>query len=65
MSMLLLGIIFVVGLANIYLMIPTFFIGLIFYYIRRSYLPTSRRVKRLEGVSKHTDLFIFIVNTIY
>ncbi|XP_025405411.1 probable multidrug resistance-associated protein lethal(2)03659 isoform X2 [Sipha flava] len=52
MSMLLLGIIFVVGLANIYLMIPTFFIGLIFYYIRRIYLPTARRVKRLEGVTR-------------
>jgi ATP-binding cassette subfamily C (CFTR/MRP) protein 4 len=62
--MLLLGIIFVVGLANIYLMIPTFFIGLIFYYIRRIYLPTARRVKRLEGVSKHNDLFMFIVDTL-
>lgn len=47
------GIIFVIGLVNIYLMIPTLIIGLIFYYIRTYYLATSRSIKRLEGVSKH------------
>lgn len=47
------GIIFVIGIINIYLMIPTLIIGLIFYYIRIYYLATSRSIKRLEGISKH------------
>uniref|UniRef100_A0A2S2Q0H4 Putative multidrug resistance-associated protein lethal n=1 Tax=Sipha flava TaxID=143950 RepID=A0A2S2Q0H4_9HEMI len=45
----LLGIIIVVGIVNIYLMIPTFIVGIIFYKLRVFYLSTSRSVKRLEG----------------
>ncbi|XP_076244312.1 putative multidrug resistance-associated protein lethal(2)03659 isoform X2 [Calliopsis andreniformis] len=48
----LLGIIIVVGIANPWLLIPTFFIGIIFYYIRVFYIATSRSVKRLEGVTR-------------
>ncbi|XP_025405942.1 probable multidrug resistance-associated protein lethal(2)03659 isoform X3 [Sipha flava] len=48
----LLGIIIVVGIVNIYLMIPTFIVGIIFYKLRVFYLSTSRSVKRLEGVTR-------------
>ncbi|XP_026807199.1 probable multidrug resistance-associated protein lethal(2)03659 isoform X1 [Rhopalosiphum maidis] len=48
----LLGIIIVVGLVNVYLMIPTFIVGIVFYKIRVFYLSTSRSVKRLEGVTR-------------
>jgi ATP-binding cassette subfamily C (CFTR/MRP) protein 4 len=48
----LMGIIIVVGLVNVYLMIPTFIVGIIFYKIRVFYLSTSRSVKRLEGVTR-------------
>lgn len=48
----LLGIIIVVAIANVWLLIPTVFVGIIFYYLRIFYLATSRSVKRLEGVSK-------------
>lgn len=50
--MVIMGIVIVVGLVNIYLMIPTFFIGIVCYYIKNIYLPTSRSLKRLEGTSK-------------
>lgn len=48
----LLGIIIVVGIVNPWLMLPTVFIGVVFYLLRNFYLATSRSVKRLEGVSK-------------
>ncbi|VVC32376.1 ABC transporter type 1, transmembrane domain,ABC transporter-like,P-loop containing nucleoside triphosphate [Cinara cedri] len=47
-----LGIVCVVGLVNIYLIIPTCVIGMIFYYFRMFYLPSSRSIKRLEGVTR-------------
>ncbi|VVC32358.1 Hypothetical protein CINCED_3A013682 [Cinara cedri] len=48
----LMGIIIVVGLVNVYLMIPTAIVGIIFYKLRVFYLSTSRSVKRLEGVTR-------------
>ncbi|XP_022162516.1 probable multidrug resistance-associated protein lethal(2)03659 [Myzus persicae] len=51
-SLSLIGIIVVVGIVNVYLLIPTFFIGLLFYYTVVYYLSTSRSVKRLEGASR-------------
>lgn len=48
----LLGIIIVVAIANVWLLIPTVIVGIIFYYLRVFYLATSRSVKRLEGISK-------------
>ncbi|KAL5233639.1 hypothetical protein ACI65C_001049 [Semiaphis heraclei] len=48
----LIGIIFVVGIVNVYLLIPTFFIGILFYYTVVYYLSTSRSIKRLEGISR-------------
>ncbi|XP_050545467.1 probable multidrug resistance-associated protein lethal(2)03659 isoform X2 [Daktulosphaira vitifoliae] len=48
----LLGIIVVVAIVNIYLMIPTIIVAIIFYKLRVYYLSTSRSVKRLEGVTR-------------
>jgi len=49
----LLGIIIVVATANVWLLIPTVLIGIVFYYMRIFYLATSRSVKRLEGISEY------------
>ncbi|XP_060872271.1 probable multidrug resistance-associated protein lethal(2)03659 isoform X2 [Metopolophium dirhodum] len=51
-SLSLIGIIIVVGIVNVYLLIPTFFIGVLFYYTVVYYLSTSRSIKRLEGASR-------------
>jgi len=51
--MLMLGIVFIVGFVNIYLMVPTSIMVVIFYKLRDFNLPTSRGIKRLEGVSKY------------
>lgn len=51
--MLILGIIFIVGFVNIYLTVPTFIVVVVFYKLRAFNLPTSRGIKRLEGVSKY------------
>lgn len=48
----LIGIIVVVGVVNPWLLLPTFFAGIIFYFIRIFYLRTSRSVKRLEGITR-------------
>ncbi|KAF0703952.1 putative multidrug resistance-associated protein lethal(2)03659, partial [Aphis craccivora] len=50
--MLFLGIIFIVGYVNIYLMVPAFIMVIIFYYLRVFYLPTSRGIKKIEGVTR-------------
>ncbi|XP_056646549.1 probable multidrug resistance-associated protein lethal(2)03659 [Diorhabda sublineata] len=48
----LLGIIVVVAVVTPWLMLPTFIIGVVFYFVRIFYLRTSRNVKRLEGVTR-------------
>ncbi|KYN17539.1 hypothetical protein ALC57_10161 [Trachymyrmex cornetzi] len=48
----LLGIIIVVATANVWLLIPTVLIGIVFYYMRIFYLATNRSVKRLEGITR-------------
>ncbi|GFG33086.1 hypothetical protein Cfor_12110, partial [Coptotermes formosanus] len=47
-----LGIIIVVAVVDYWLLIPTVFVGVIFYLLRIVYLSTSRSVKRLEGVTR-------------
>ncbi|VVC32375.1 ABC transporter type 1, transmembrane domain,ABC transporter-like,P-loop containing nucleoside triphosphate [Cinara cedri] len=46
------GIIFAIGLVNIYLMIPSIVVIILFYYLSMFYSPTSRSVKRLEGIAR-------------
>jgi ATP-binding cassette subfamily C (CFTR/MRP) protein 4 len=49
----LLGIIIVVAISNPWLLIPTFLISFLFYYLRVIYISTGRSVKRLEGISEY------------
>ncbi|XP_059486251.1 probable multidrug resistance-associated protein lethal(2)03659 [Neocloeon triangulifer] len=46
------GIIVVVAIVNVWLLLPTFVIAILFYFLRVIYLRTSRSVKRLEGVTR-------------
>ncbi|XP_065349429.1 probable multidrug resistance-associated protein lethal(2)03659 [Cloeon dipterum] len=48
----LIGIVTVIAVVNVWLLIPTAVISVIFYFIRVIYLKTSRSVKRLEGVTR-------------
>ncbi|KDR22129.1 probable multidrug resistance-associated protein lethal(2)03659 [Zootermopsis nevadensis] len=47
-----LGIITVVAVVNYWLLVPTFFVGVVFCLLRIIYLSTSRSVKRLEGLTR-------------
>ncbi|XP_059490449.1 probable multidrug resistance-associated protein lethal(2)03659 [Neocloeon triangulifer] len=51
-GMTLVGIIIVVAIVNVWFLLPTLVIGIIFYYLRIIYLSTSRSVKRLEGTTR-------------
>jgi ABC-type multidrug transport system fused ATPase/permease subunit len=42
----------VVTSVNYYLLIPTFIMCIMFYFLRAYYIRTSRTVKRLEGISE-------------
>lgn len=46
------GTIVIVGLTDVYLLIPTFIIAIIVYKLRVLYFRTSQSIKRLEGSSK-------------
>ncbi|KAB0797838.1 hypothetical protein PPYR_08831 [Photinus pyralis] len=50
--LMLIGTIIVIITANVWLLIPTAVLAIIFYFLRRLYLTTSRNVKRLEGVTR-------------
>ncbi|XP_025192648.1 multidrug resistance-associated protein 4-like [Melanaphis sacchari] len=52
LGLVLISIVIVIGVINVYIMIPTFIILLIFYEFRVFYLSTSRSIKRLEGVTR-------------
>lgn len=47
------GIVLVVAVVNPYFMIPTVVIGIIFYYLRKFYLMSSRNIKRMEATSEY------------
>lgn len=47
------GIIAVVAVVNPYTLIPTIFIAILFYYLRRFYLMSSRNLKRMDAISKN------------
>ncbi|CAI6360542.1 unnamed protein product [Macrosiphum euphorbiae] len=48
-GLLILGTAFIVAFTNIYLLIPTFIVGIIIYKLRYLHFKTSQGVKRLEG----------------
>eukprot|EP00102_Acyrthosiphon_pisum_P020913 XP_016658123.1 PREDICTED: multidrug resistance-associated protein 4 isoform X2 [Acyrthosiphon pisum] len=47
-----LGTVFIVALTNIYLLIPTFIMGIIIYKLRYLHFNTSKSVSRLEGETR-------------
>lgn len=51
-----LGTIVVTVIVNPWFLIPIVFLAVIFMYVRRIYLKTSKNIKRLEGISKYTHL---------
>ncbi|KAG0716160.1 Multidrug resistance-associated protein 4 [Chionoecetes opilio] len=46
------GIIIIIAMVNVWLIIPTLLLGIIFVYLRRFYLCSARDVKRLEGITR-------------
>lgn len=50
------GIVAVVAAVNPYFLIPTVIIGIIFFYMRRFYLLSSRNIKRMEATSEFWNL---------
>nr|XP_034196002.1 probable multidrug resistance-associated protein lethal(2)03659 isoform X1 [Osmia lignaria]XP_034196003.1 probable multidrug resistance-associated protein lethal(2)03659 isoform X1 [Osmia lignaria]XP_034196004.1 probable multidrug resistance-associated protein lethal(2)03659 isoform X1 [Osmia lignaria]XP_034196006.1 probable multidrug resistance-associated protein lethal(2)03659 isoform X1 [Osmia lignaria]XP_034196007.1 probable multidrug resistance-associated protein lethal(2)03659 isoform len=46
------GTIVIVGTVSVWLLIPTFIVILLFYYMRVIYISTSRSVKRMEGTTR-------------
>lgn len=48
----LVGIVAVVSIVNYWLLVPTFIVAILFYFLRLFYLSTSRSIKRLEGVTR-------------
>ncbi|XP_026465652.1 probable multidrug resistance-associated protein lethal(2)03659 [Ctenocephalides felis] len=50
--LIIIGIFVLVGIVDYVLLIPTFFMGILFYVMRRVFLSTSRSVKRLEGITR-------------
>lgn len=57
------GIVVVVTTVNPLFLVPTFFIAVIFYYLRSFYLKTSRDLKRLEATSEFImEIFLYMNN---
>jgi Flp pilus assembly protein TadB len=48
----LLAVVIVVSVVNVWLLIPTALMFIVFYALRQYYLSTSRSLKRLEAISK-------------
>lgn len=46
------GILTMVIVVNVWMIIPTVFLGGLFYTIRLYYLKTAQNIKRLEGIGK-------------
>jgi hypothetical protein len=57
-----LGVIVVVAVVNYWMLIPTVVMLVLFFLLRIYYIPTSRSIKRLEGISK---LILFPYFTLY
>lgn len=50
MNMMMCGSLIVTCIVNPLFLVPVIFIGIIFYWIRKVYLKTSKNIKRLEGI---------------
>ncbi|CAG0890313.1 unnamed protein product [Cyprideis torosa] len=58
------GIVTVIAIVNTWILIPSAIVGMIFFYLRRFYLVTSRQVKRLEGISR-SPVFSHLSTTLH
>jgi len=54
----------IVSTVNVWLLIPSAFLAIVFKYIRAFYLRTARSIKRLEGVSK-SPVFSHLSTSLY
>lgn len=52
------GIIIMGLIVNAWMLIPTLFLGIVFYKIRTYYIHSAQDIKRLEGISKLTQIKI-------
>lgn len=55
-AMALIGVIVIVAMVNQWSLLLTAGMAVMFFYLRRIYLNTSRDLKRMDGISKHIDL---------
>jgi len=51
-----LGVIVVVGVVNLWLVLPVLILAVAFYKVRQWYLEAARAIKRLEATSNILDL---------
>jgi len=51
-SLQVIGVAVVISIVNPILLIPSIFIGFMFYFIRKFYLKTARSIKRVEGLGE-------------
>ena len=56
------GIVIVIALVNPFLLIPTCIIALLFFFLRKFYLMSSRNLKRMEATSKLINFLFFHFN---
>ena len=49
-----LGVIVVVGVVNLWLVLPVLILAVAFYKVRQWYLEAARAIKRLEATSNYT-----------
>lgn len=52
------GIVVVIAFVNVWNLLTTVVLSIIFYFLRAFYLQTSRDVKRLEAVSKLIEKYL-------
>lgn len=49
------GILIMVFIVTPWMIIPTFILAVLFFYIRRIYLASAQDIKRLEGISQYNN----------
>lgn len=58
------GIIILVATINYWVIIPTLILAFIFYFVRKYYITSARRIKRLEGITR-SPVFSHLANSLY
>ena len=60
----LIGILIMNSIIDYFIVLPTFILIFIFYWLRKFYIRTARNVKRLEGITK-SPVFSHLANSLY